>query len=308
MSKAKILIPKIFPTSRDRINGYDAVYAEVLKEGVPGLSEVRAIALAGQQKIGEAELELMPKLELIAKFGVGYDSVDVDAASRRNIVVTNTPDVLTDEVADLALGLLIAAVRRIPQAERFLREGRWRNGETFPLSPSLRGLKAGIVGLGRIGEAIAQRLRGMNMEVVYCNRRQKPGCDLEYYADLTQMAADVQVLIVATPGGGETDKLISREVIAALGQHGTLVNIARGTVVDEDALVEALKNGRLLAAGLDVFAKEPKVPDDLLQLDNVVLLPHVGSGAIKTRQDMGDLVFDNLDSWFAGRGAITPVR
>ncbi|MSU91117.1 2-hydroxyacid dehydrogenase [Rhodobacteraceae bacterium 2CG4] len=308
MSKAKILIPKPFPTSCDRATIYETVCCTDIVRGNATLADVRAIALAGQQKIGEQELSAFPKLELISKFGVGYDSVDVDAASARGIVVTNTPDVLTDEVADLAMGLLVAAVRRIPQAERFLREGHWQVGQGFPLSPSLRGKKVGILGLGRIGQAIADRLLGMKLDVVYCNRRPKSGCELVYYEDLIRMASDVDVLVVSTPGGPETEKLVSAEVIAALGAEGTLVNIARGNVVDEDALTKALQGGALLAAGLDVFVNEPIVPAALLELDNVVLLPHVGSGALETRQRMGDLVFDNLDSWFEGRGAITPVR
>lgn len=308
MRKAKILIPKSFPTSRDRTMDYEAVYCDGIVQGNPDLSDVRAIALAGQQKVGALELSWLPNLEIISKFGVGYDSVDVDAATQQGVVVTNTPDVLTDEVADLALGLLIATVRRIPQAERFLRDGRWSAGETFPLSPSLRGRKAGIVGLGRIGQAIADRLISMKMEVVYCNRRPKPDCDLTYFADLTEMASNVDVLVVSTPGGAGTDKLVSAQVINALGPAGTLVNIARGNVVDEDALILALENGTLLAAGLDVYVNEPSVPESLLNLDNVVLLPHVGSGSLTTRQEMGDLVFDNLDSWFAGKRAITPVQ
>lgn len=207
-----------------------------------------------------------------------------------------------------AIGLLIAAVRRIPHAERFLREGRWKNGETFPLSPSLRGRKVGILGLGRIGMAIAERIMGMGLDVVYCNRRPRPDCELTYFADLEEMASAVDVLIVSTPGGADTDKLVSAKVLSALGAEGTIVNIARGNVIDEEALIAALQNGTILAAGLDVFANEPQVPDAFLELDNVVLLPHVGSGSVTTRQDMGDLVLDNLDSWFGGKGAITPVR
>jgi lactate dehydrogenase-like 2-hydroxyacid dehydrogenase len=308
MSKAKILIPKPFPTSCDRTVAYETHRCATLDGSDPALAEVRAIALAGQQAIGAPELDLLPRLELISKFGVGYDSVDVKAAAERGIVVTNTPDVLTDEVADLALGLLIAAVRRIPHAERFLRAGRWEAGEGFPLSPSLRGKRAGIVGMGRIGQAIADRLLGMKLDVVYCNRRPKAASDLTYYDDLVRMASEVDILMVATPGGAETDKLVSAEVIAALGPGGTLVNVARGNVVDEEALIRALQCGELMAAGLDVYAKEPLVPAELLELDNVVLLPHVGSGALATRERMGDLVFDNLDSWFEGKGALTPVN
>lgn len=308
MSKPTILIPKPFPTSSDRTSVYETVRCAEIESGNAALADVRAIALGGQQPIGERELSQLPKLELIAKLGVGYDSVDVDAATARGVIVTNTPDVLTDEVADLALGLLIAAVRRIPHAERFLRDGRWSAGEIYPLSPSLRGKKVGILGLGRIGQAIADRLLAMKLEVVYCNRRRKPECGFDYYQDLARMAADVDILIVSTPGGADTDKLVSAEVIAALGPEGTLVNVARGNVVDEEALTKALQDGALLAAGLDVFANEPMVPAALLELDNVVLLPHVGSGALTTRQRMGDMVFDNLDSWFEGRGALTPVR
>jgi lactate dehydrogenase-like 2-hydroxyacid dehydrogenase len=248
----------------------------------------------------------LPALEIIANFGVGYDRIDARHAASKGIIVTNTPDVLNEEVADLTLGLLLCTVRELPQAERFVREGRWTSAN-YPLSSSLQRRTVGIVGLGRIGKAIAKRLDAFGVTVVYFGRSQQKSVERRYYPSLVQMARDVDTIIVCAPGGKETENLIDAPVLEALGANGILINVARGSLVDEPALIAALKKGTILAAGLDVFAEEPRVPAELLALQNTVLLPHVGSASHLTRDAMGQLVADNLISWFEGRGPITPV-
>jgi lactate dehydrogenase-like 2-hydroxyacid dehydrogenase len=266
---------------------------------------IRAIATRGRDRLDSAAFARLPALEIVANFGVGYDSIEVAAAARRGIVVTNTPGVLEDEVADFGVALLLATVRRLPQADRFVREGRWLRGN-FPLGATLRDRTVGLVGMGRIGEKIARRLSAFEVPVVYHARtaRQVP---YRHYPDLVAMAEDVDTLLAIVPGGSATRGLIDARVLSALGPNGILVNVARGSVVDEAALAEALRSGTILAAGLDVFADEPRVPQALLELDNVVLAPHVGSATHHTRGRMGRLVVDNLTSWFEGRGPVTPV-
>ena len=242
----------------------------------------------------------LPKLELIACFGVGVDAVDLPAAKARNIAVTNTPDVLTDDVADLAIGLMVATLRRIPQADRYVREGKWLKG-TMPLHQKVSGRRLGIVGMGRIGQAIARRAAAFDMAIAY-NGPSKKNVPYRYEPDLVALAREVDVLIAACPGGAATKGIINRAVLDALGAKGTFVNIARGSVVDEPALVEALKSGRLGAAGLDVFADEPNVPADLLPMDNVVLQPHQASATHETRAAMGQVVLDNVAAFFRERG------
>ena len=267
---------------------------------------IRAVTTRGRDRLDAALLARLPSVQIIANFGVGYDSIDLGAASRRGIVVTNTPDVLNDEVADFAVALLLATVRRLPQADRFVRSGRWLQGN-FPLGPTLRDRTVGLVGMGRIGKRIAQRLSAFEVPIVYHSRTARPDVPYRHYPDLLAMAKDVDTLLAILPGGPATKGLIDAAVLAALGPDGILINVARGSVVDEPALVEALRSGTILAAGLDVFADEPRVPQPLLELDNVVLLPHVGSATRHTRGLMGRLVVDNLLSWFAGRGPLTPV-
>jgi lactate dehydrogenase-like 2-hydroxyacid dehydrogenase len=268
---------------------------------------VRGIAAAGPLQIDGALTDRLPALEIIANFGVGYDRIDARHAASKGIIVTNTPDVLNEEVADLTLGLLLCSVRNLPQADRFVREGRWTSG-SFPLSPSLRQRTAGIVGLGRIGKAIAKRLDAFGVNVVYYGRSRQKDVVRRHYASLVEMARDVDTIIVCAPGGKETENLIDATVLEALGPDGVLINVARGSLVDELALIAALKKGTILAAGLDVFADEPRVPAELLALQNAVLLPHVGSASHLTRDAMGQLVADNLISWFEGRGPLTPVQ
>ncbi|MEZ5787981.1 MAG: 2-hydroxyacid dehydrogenase [Xanthobacteraceae bacterium] len=249
----------------------------------------------------------LPRLEIVSTFGVGYDHVDAAWAGRHGIIVTNTPEVLTDEVADTALGLLLCTLRELPQAERYLRAGRWPEAP-YPLTKTtLRNRTIGMVGMGRIGKAIARRLDGFGAPVVYHTRRHQPDLPYRYFPDLITMAQAVDTLMVIVPGGPETRHLINAKVLEALGPEGILINIARGSVVDEAALIKALQDRTIYSAGLDVFANEPAVPPELLAMDHVVLLPHVASGSVYTRARMDQLVVDNLLSWFDGKGPLTPV-
>jgi lactate dehydrogenase-like 2-hydroxyacid dehydrogenase len=276
---------------------------KVLREAGP---RIRGLAAGGTRRIDGAMMDLMPNLEIIANFGVGYDRVDAAEAARRGIMITNTPDVLTEEVADLAVGLLIATVRQLPQVDRYLRAGKWLEKD-YPLTATLRGRTVGILGLGRIGKAIATRLEAFGLGIAYHGRRPQDDVPYKYYATLLDMAKDVDVLMVVIPGGDETKHLVTADVLKALGPNGILINVARGTVVDERALIEALRSKTILTAGLDVFEDEPRVPQELIDMDHVVLLPHVGSASVHTRNAMGQLVVDNLVAWFSGEGPLTPV-
>lgn len=267
---------------------------------------IRAISTRGREPAGAELIARLPALEIIANFGVGYDSVDVAAAARRGVVVTNTPDVLDDEVADFAVGLLLATVRRLPQADRWLRAGAWLEGQ-FPLGPTLRDRTVGLIGMGRIGRRIAKRIAAFDVPVVYHARTARTDVPYRHYPDLLEMARDVDTLVAIVPGGWETRHLVDARVLEALGPRGILVNVARGSVVDEEALVRALQDGTILAAGLDVFEDEPNVPRALVECDAAVLIPHCGSATHHTRGRMGQLVVDNLVSWFEGRGPLTPV-
>jgi hydroxypyruvate reductase len=257
--------------------------------------------------IDAALMDALPKLKIVACMSVGVDHVDLAAAKARGIHVTNAPDVLTDDVADIAIALLIGVARQIPQADRYVREGKWAAQGAMPLGAKLGGSTMGVLGLGRIGMAISKRAEALGVRIVYSGPRQKPGVAYRYYADLAAMAKDVDYLMVSCPGGAATRNLVNDQVISALGQKGVIVNIARGSVVDEKALVKALVEGRLRGAGLDVFADEPHVPAALLKLDNVVLLPHIGSATGATRQAMGQLMLDNLAAFYAGKPLLTPV-
>lgn len=266
---------------------------------------ITAVASTGTRGVDDATMAKLPKLKVIGHFGVGVDSVDVVAAKRRGITVTNTPDVLTEDVADIALALVLSAVRRVPQGDRYVREGKWLKGP-MALTQSVQGKKVGIVGLGRIGKAIAKRCEAFNLPVSY-HGRNKQAVAYPHHADVVSLAREVDILIVAAPGGEETRALVGRAALEALGPEGTIVNIARGSVIDEPAMIEALKSGKLGAAGLDVFDKEPAVPAELLALDNVVVQPHVGSATHPTRTAMGQLVIDNIAAHFAGKPLLTPV-
>jgi lactate dehydrogenase-like 2-hydroxyacid dehydrogenase len=252
-------------------------------------------------------LARFPKLEIVSSFGVGYDHIDANYAREHNIIVTNTPDVLTEEVADIAMGLLIATLREFVKADRYLRSGLWLT-QQFPLSVgSLRDRKVGMVGMGRIGQAIGRRLDASRVPVVYHSRNPAAGVSYKHYPDLIEMAKAVDTLILILPGGASTAKMINADVMKALGPRGVIINVARGSVVDEPALIAALKSGTILAAGLDVFANEPTVPDELRAMQNVVLLPHIGSASVVTRNAMDQLVVDNLKVWFSGKPPLTPV-
>ena len=275
-----------------------------LKDVGPRIRGIATSTLYG--RLEASLLDRLPKAEIISSFGVGYDNVDAVEAGKRGIVVTNTPGVLDDEVADLAIGLLLATLRKIPQADRYLREGKWLKAP-FPLSATLRGKKVGIVGLGRIGKAIARRLSGFDVSIAYHGRTQQDDVAFTYHPTIVGLAEASDILIVITPGGASTKHLIDAEVLKALGSNGVLINVARGSVVDEQALIEALRSGTILSAGLDVYDDEPRVPQDLIDLEHVVLLPHIASGSVHTRNAMGKLVADNLISWFDGKGPLTPV-
>ncbi len=274
---------------------------------------IRAIVGSGESKVPADLINQLPALEVISIMGVGYDGVDVAAARARGVMVTHTPDVLNDDVADLALALMLAAARQIPAADRFVRDGSWTKG-AMPLARKLSGGRLGIVGMGRIGQAIAHRALAFGMAIAYTARSTKPGLPYRYQPTAEALAAESDVLVVITPGGAATRHLIDAKVLAALGRSGgqvqgggILVNVARGSVVDEAALIDALERGVIAGAGLDVFADEPNVPERLRALPHVVLTPHVGSATQNTRQAMADLAFANLQLHLAGQPARTPV-
>ena len=269
---------------------------------------IRAFAVTySNQKIDAAFMQRFPRLEIVASFGVGYDHVDARWAGAHGILVTNTPDVLNEEVADTALGLLLCTVREFPQAERFLRAGKWID-KGYPLTKAtLRDRTVGMVGMGRIGKAIVRRLEAFGVPIVYHSRNAQPGVPYRHYPKLVDMARDVDTLMVIVPGGAATQNMINAEVLEALGPRGIVINMARGSVVDEPALIRALKEKKIYSAGLDVFVKEPEVPKELIEMDNVVLFPHLGSASEWTRTKMDQLVVDNLASWAAGKGPLTPV-
>jgi lactate dehydrogenase-like 2-hydroxyacid dehydrogenase len=290
---------------------YDAL---VLPEGPgaePFLDEhgpsIGVAVTSGRTGVSGELMARLPALRAICNFGVGYDATDVATASRRGVLVSNTPDVLTDCVADTALGLALDVLRALSAADRFVRRGDWAAGSTFPLARRLSGKRVGILGLGRIGQAIATRFEAFGCPISYHSRREVPGTPYSYATTPAELAARVDILVVATSGGAGTERLVDREVLESLGPDGYLVNISRGSVVDEDVLVELLVDGRLAGAGLDVFAEEPSVPDALLTLDNVVLLPHLGSGTVETREAMERLTLDNLDSFLRDGTVLTPV-
>lgn len=252
-------------------------------------------------------IDRLPNLKAICSFGVGYDAIDVAHAQSKGIQVSNTPEVLNDCVADTAFSLLLATARRISQGERYVRSNLWGSGQSFPLGTSVSHKKLGIVGLGRIGMAIAQRATGFNMDIRYYNRNQRNDVSYGYAASLVELAQWADFLVVATVGGPSTRHLVNADVLNALGPKGIIVNISRGSVIDEQALVQALQEGRLGGAGLDVFENEPKVPDELKSLDNAVLIPHIGSATGETRRAMAALVLENALSWAKQGKLVTPI-
>ncbi len=314
MTKIDILAPGALPeasveTLRERFACHRAVGSDkvdaILAEAA---GRIRGMARGGHFNVDRTLIDRMPKLEIIANFGVGYDGIDLKRCAERGIVVTNTPDVLTEEVADTALGLLLMTVRELSAAERHLRAGKWAREGNYRLTPStLRDRTVGIAGLGRIGLAIARRLDAMKVPVAYHARHERTGVPYRYFADLHAMAEAVDTLVIVLPGTPATKGAVDARVLKALGPNGIVINIGRGSVVDDAALIEALATRTIRAAGLDVFTDEPHVPEALLALDNVVLLPHVGSASVHTRDAMGQLVVDNLSSWFETGKPLTPV-
>ncbi len=267
---------------------------------------IQAIAVNGEVKVSRALIAQMHALKIISVFGVGYDGVDVAAAKERGIMVTHTPEVLNDDVADLAIALMLSIARRIPQADQYVRAGKWPSGP-MPLASKMSGARLGIVGLGRIGSAIAKRAEGFGMSIAYHARAPKPGCAYPYFASAVALAAQVDYLVAITPGGAATKGLINAEVLDALGSKGYLINVARGSVVDEAALLLALQEKRIAGAALDVYENEPNVPSGFWALDNVVLTPHMASATVQTRGAMGALAFGNLQAYFAGQPVLSPV-
>jgi len=270
--------------------------------------KIEAIAVGPHTPIDGPLMSRLPNLKIVSNFGVGYDTVDAVWAGEHDIYVTNTPDVLTEEVADTTLGLILATVRQLSESERYLRAGRWEKEGPFPLTKaSLRDRRVGIIGLGRIGKAIARRLDAFRVPVAYHGRNEQPDVPYGYYPRLVDMAREVDILVAVIPGGPETQNLINAEILDALGPDGIFINVGRGTIVDESALIAALKDGRIMSAGLDVFEKEPHVPAELIEMEHVVLLPHVGSASVHTRNRMGQLCVDNIKTFFETGKPITPV-
>ena len=268
-------------------------------------AKIRGVVAGGVAPAGL--IAQLPKLEIVASASVGYDGIDVGGCAARGIPVTNTPDVLNEEVADTALGLLLCTVREFPQADRHVRDGKWPSSY-YPLSKAtLRNRTVGMVGMGRIGRAIARRLEAFGVPVVYHSRNPQTGVAYKYYPKLLDMARDVDTLMVIVPGGASTKNMINAEVLKALGPTGIVVNMARGSVIDEPALIEALKNRTIYSAGLDVFVNEPHVPKELLEMEHIVLFPHLGSASEATREAMDQLVVDNILAWAAGKPPLTPV-
>ena len=268
--------------------------------------KVRALATFGPMAVDGKLMDLLPKLEIIANFGVGVDAINLDDAKKRGIIVTNTPDVLNETVADTALALILNTVRRFPQSEQYLRGGNWAARGAYALTTDIGGKTLGVLGLGRIGEAIAKRAQACGMKIRYHNRRRKDS-PYPYDADPVTLAKNSNVLLVVTPGGPQTNNLINAKVLDALGPRGYLVNIARGSAVDEPVLLRYLQQKRIAGAGLDVFVDEPRVPPEFFSLENAVLFPHVGSATIETRKAMGDLQIENLRLHFAGQPVKTRV-
>jgi hydroxypyruvate reductase len=311
VSQIEILaVAKLPPMLMDPLRQHFVVHDRLHETDPPAFAAVapriRAIAASGESKVSKDLIDRLPALEIISVMGVGYDGVDVAAAKARGVVVTHTPNVLNDDVADLAIALMLSVARTIPLADRFVRAGHWLEGP-LPLARKMSGARLGLVGMGRIGQAIALRALSFGMSIAYTARSAKPELPYRYLPTPQALAAESDFLVVITPGGAATRKLIDAAVLKALGPQGVLVNVARGSVVDQAALVEALENGVIAGAGLDVFEDEPRVPEALCRMDKVVLTPHVGSATGQTRGAMADLAFANLQARFAGKPLPSPV-
>ncbi len=311
MSKPEILaVANLWPRYKQALEQvfvvHDRTHLQDPAQFASIAGRIRGIAAGGESKVPAELIAQLPALEMISVFGVGYDGIDVAAARARGVPVTNTPDVLTEEVADLGIALMLSIARRIPQADKFVRAGQWPSGP-FPLARRVSGARLGIVGLGRIGQAIADRAAGFGMSIAYTTRNRRDDSPYTYYPNAQALAREVDFLVVITPGGEGTRGLINAQVLEALGAKGYLINVARGSVVDQPALVHAVTTGVIAGAALDVFADEPNVPEELRNCDNVVLTPHMASGTWETRGAMADLAFANLQAHFAGKPLLTPV-
>lgn len=311
MSKPEILtVAKLWPPYLEELQKTFIVHDRTHELDAAAFAQIapriKAIAGGGESQVTRALIAQLPALEMISVFGVGYDRYDVAAARERGIPITNTPDVLTDDVADMGISLMLAIARTIPQADKYVREGKWPSGP-MPLARKVTGARLGIVGLGRIGSAIARRAAGFDMSIAYTSRNKVADSPYSYYPTPAALAAEVDFLMVITPGGAATKGLINAEVLKALGSNGYLINVARGSVVDESALITALQNNVIAGAALDVFENEPHVPSALCAMSNVVLAPHVASATWQTRRAMADLAFGNLQAHFAGKPLLTPV-
>ena len=311
MSRPEILAAiKLWPpyvqTLREAFVVHDRTHLEDPALFATLAPRIRGVAASGESKVPASLIAQLPALEIISVFGVGYDGVDVAAARARGIPVTNTPDVLTEDVADLGVALMLSIARRIPQADKFVRSGQWVNGP-LPLARKVHGARLGIVGLGRIGQAIARRAEAFGMRIAYTTRTRNTDSAYPWYPSAEALAREVDFLIVITPGGAATRGLIDARVLAALGSQGYLINVARGSVVDQAALVHAVTTGVIAGAALDVFEDEPNVPAELRAHENVVLTPHMASATWETRRAMAALAFGNLQAHFSGQPLLTPL-
>lgn len=311
-TKPKILVQGTFPdafraalAARFDLVAHDPAVPPAEAKGWD--KSIRGLVSWARLAVTREMMDRLPGLEIVAGFGVGYDRFDLAAAKEKGVVITNTPDVLTDDVADIAIGLMIAASRRMATLDRFVRAGRWAAGEVPAMARKVTGKKLGIAGLGRIGRAIARRAEAFEMKISYTGPRAYADVAYAFVPDLVALARESDFLVIACRADPETSRMVNADVLKALGAKGILVNIARGGMVDEAALVQALKDGTLGGAGLDVFADEPRAPAELFALDNVVLTPHIASSTVETRTAMGDLVIANLESHFAGNPPLTPV-
>ena len=307
-----ILIMSLFPTEiinlfDETFNTFKSYEQENPEKFIENLRDkIDAIAVMGGTKVSSELIRKLPNLKIIANYGVGFDTVDVEQASLSNVKVTNTPNVLNDEVADTAIALTLCVYKNIALANKFLLEKKWLKSE-YPLSKKFSGTKFGILGMGRIGKTIAKRIEAFNCEICYHSRNEK-SVKYKYFPKLEELAEYVDTLCVITPGGEETKHLVNSSVLQKLGKNGFLINIARGTVIDQKALIYALQNNIIRGAGLDVFENEPNVPDDLINLNNVILTPHIGSATVETRYDMGKLVYDNIVKMLTTNTTISPVN
>jgi lactate dehydrogenase-like 2-hydroxyacid dehydrogenase len=311
MSRVAVLVPgkiheRVLARLKERFDVVQAERGDLLHLDAETAGRIRGVAVSGV--FPAASIDQLPNVQLISSFGVGYDGIDAKHAASKGIIVTNTPDVLNDEVADTAIGLLLNTIREFPRAERWLRDGNWKPGQNYPLSRfSLKGRHVGLYGLGRIGQEIARRLEPFKVKISYHTRSRHADAPYDYYPTLKALAEAVDTMIAIVPKTPHTHKTVNAEILSALGPDGVFVNVGRGWTVDEDALAAALKSGAIGAAGLDVFYDEPHVPTDLLALPNAVLLPHLASGSVPTRNAMADLVVDNLIEGLGKGKPLTPV-